>query len=149
MTYHHNHNYKYHIVNIVIIFIIIINIIIIISITIIINIINVCVNDINETCQASPGRFLSLSLTGHFSRFFIQSVTSEGKHKSSGGDSWRVYIRKGPTSLAPAVYDLNNGLYEVVFLPVKPGVYTANVWLDYTMCDGLREPPDGWFINGM
>ena len=46
------------------------------------------------------------------------------------------------------MYDLNNGLYEVSFLPLKPGVYAARVWLDYTLCDGLRDPPAGWFING-
>ena len=41
-----------------------------------------------------------LFLLGHFSRFFIQSVTSDGIYKNFGGDAWRVYIRQGPASLA-------------------------------------------------
>ena len=75
-------------------------------------------------------------------------MTSRGSSKTFGGDSWRVYIRKGPSSLAPVVFDLNNGLYEVLFLVLEPGSYTAQVWLDYTLCDGVREPPDDWFIKG-
>ena len=57
-------------------------------------------------------------------------------------------MREGPASLAPVVLDLNNGTYEVLFLPLEPGFYTAQVWLDYTLCDGLREPPADWFIHG-
>ena len=68
--------------------------------------------------------------------------------KNSGGDSWRVYIRQGPSSLAPVVFDLNNGLYEVLFLVVEEGSYNAQVWLDYTLCDGVREPPHDWFVKG-
>ncbi|KAL9979520.1 hypothetical protein ACROYT_G017195 [Oculina patagonica] len=85
---------------------------------------------------------------GEFSRFFIQSVTSYGLLKRFGGDSWRVYIRKGPASLAPMVIDHNNGTYEVVFLALEPGNYSAQVFLDYTLCDGFRDPPQDWFING-
>ena len=75
-------------------------------------------------------------------------MTEAGQAKTDGGDSWRVYIRQGPASLAPAVLDLQNGLYEVLFLAAVPGRYYAQVILDYTLCDGLREPPAGWFVNG-
>ena len=78
----------------------------------------------------------------------IQSVTRNGVLKTSGGDAWRVYIRQGPASLAPQVWDHNNGIYEVVFLVMEPGNYSAQITLDFTLCDGLREPPVDWFIIG-
>ena len=46
------------------------------------------------------------------------------------------------------VFDLKNGVYEVMFLVLEPGSYNAQVWLDYTLCDGVREPPHDWFIKG-
>ena len=39
------------------------------------------------------------------------------------GDAWRVYIRQGPASLSPQVWDHHNGMYEVVFLVMEPGDY--------------------------
>lgn len=75
-------------------------------------------------------------------------MTSNRKLKTIGGDSWRVYIRVGPSSIAPVVFDLNNGLYEVLFLVLEPGSYTAQIWLDYTLCDGFRDPPENWFRKG-
>ncbi|XP_048581427.1 uncharacterized protein LOC5522192 [Nematostella vectensis] len=85
---------------------------------------------------------------GHFSRLWIQSVDMDGRRKSFGGDSWRVCIRQGPASLAPLVFDHDNGLYEVLVLVPEPGTYSAEVFLDYTLCDGIREPPQHWFGNG-
>lgn len=93
--------------------------------------------------------FIIFSFTsGEFSRFFIQSVTSDGNLKRTGGDSWRVYIRQGPASLAPMVTDNDDGTHEVMFLALEPGNYSAQVFLDYTLCDGFRDPPEDWFIKG-
>ena len=69
--------------------------------------------------------------------------------KTFGGDAWRVYIRQGPSSLAPQVWDHGNGLYEVVFLAMEPGDYSAQITLDFTLCDGLRDPPVEWFVKGL
>ncbi|KAL9978836.1 hypothetical protein ACROYT_G016406 [Oculina patagonica] len=85
---------------------------------------------------------------GDFSRFYIQSVSSNGHLKRTGGDSWRVHIRQGPASLAPMVTDHNDGTYEVMFLAVEPGNYSAQVFLDFTLCDGFRDPPEDWYIKG-
>ena len=89
-----------------------------------------------------------LKPAGQFSRFFIQTVSSEGSLKTTGGDWWRVLIRSPVASLRPAVFDLDNGLYEVVFLIVEPGIYHVSITLDYTLCDGFRDPPENWFILG-
>ena len=75
-------------------------------------------------------------------------MTSDGNLKRTGGDSWRVYIRQGPASLVPMVTDNDDGTYEVMFLALEPGNYSAQVFLDYTLCDGFRDPPEDWFMRG-
>ena len=84
---------------------------------------------------------------GEFSKFFIQSRTIEGRAKRFGGDWWRVYL-EGPSSLSASVFDHNNGTYEALFLILEPGVYKVEITLDYSLCDGLRDPPRDWFIRG-
>ncbi|XP_068730423.1 uncharacterized protein [Montipora capricornis] len=84
---------------------------------------------------------------GEYSRFIIQSQTKFGKPNMQGGDSWRVMIR-GPSSISPAVIDHRNGTYEVLFLVMEAGVYSLNITLDFTLCDGFKDPPLDWFIVG-
>ena len=85
---------------------------------------------------------------GEYSRFFVQSRTHNAQKKTIGGDSWRVYL-DGPSYLAGTVFDHDNGVYEVLFLIMEPGVYKIEMILDYTLCGGLVDPPnDCWFING-
>lgn len=84
---------------------------------------------------------------GEYSRFSIQSQTKAGKLKTQGGDSWRVRIR-GPSSISAVVIDHGNGTYEVLFLVMEAGVYTLHITLDFTLCDGFRDPPSDWFIVG-
>jgi hypothetical protein len=89
----------------------------------------------------------AIKSAGEFSSFKIQTKTSDGKNKTIGGDSWRIILR-GLASLAPTVFDLGNGQYEVLFLVVDPGVYRVEIVLDYSLCDGYRDPPVDWFIKG-
>jgi hypothetical protein len=89
-----------------------------------------------------------LKPAGQFSRFFIQAVSSETSLKTTGGDWWRILIHSPVASLRPIVFDLGNGSYEVVFLIVEPGIYHVDITLDYTLCDGFRDPPKDWFILG-
>lgn len=84
---------------------------------------------------------------GQFSRFEIQSVTQDNLDKTVGGDSWRVHIR-GPSSMYPTVVDHANGKYEVIFLVLEPGNYSIEVILEYSLCDGYKDPPRDWFIKG-
>lgn len=84
---------------------------------------------------------------GQFSKLQIQTQTSDGVPKSVGGDSWRVFI-SGPTGLAPTVIDLGKGLYEILFLILVPGNYCLSAVLDHSLCDGMKDPPDYWFISG-
>jgi len=84
---------------------------------------------------------------GEFSKIFIQSKTSNNRTKLIGGDSWRVYLR-GPSNVAATVFDHQNGTYEAVFLLMEPGVYHLMIYLDYSLCDGFKDPPRDWFIKG-
>ena len=91
--------------------------------------------------------FKDIRPAGEFSKIFIQSKTSDNRTKLIGGDTWRVYVR-GPTSIAATVFDHNNGTYEALFLITEPGVYQLKIYLDYSLCDGFKDPPRDWFIIG-
>ncbi|XP_031567322.1 uncharacterized protein LOC116302232 [Actinia tenebrosa] len=91
--------------------------------------------------------FWELNPSGRFSRFVIQSRTKAKIPQKSGGDSWLVRI-KGEAYISATVIDHDNGTYEVLFLPMEPGDYQAQIRLDYSLCDGYRDPPPDWFIIG-
>ena len=84
---------------------------------------------------------------GEFSRFFIQSKTTSNHTKKIGGDSWRIHIR-GTSSVSATVFDHNNGSYEVLFLLMEAGFYQIEISLDYTLCDGFKDPPVDWYKKG-
>ncbi|XP_068690726.1 uncharacterized protein [Montipora foliosa] len=84
---------------------------------------------------------------GEFSRITLQSLTAYGDPKAVGGDYWRVFI-SGPTGFAPTVFDNGNGFYEILFLVLHPGNYCVSAVLDHSMCEGMKDPPDYWFISG-
>ena len=84
---------------------------------------------------------------GEFSRFVIQTVSTSNLLKTIGGDTWRIGIQ-GPASLAPTVLDYDNGTYEVLFLIIEDGDYEAKIFLDYSLCNGFKDPPPNWFRKG-
>ncbi|XP_067031126.1 uncharacterized protein [Acropora muricata] len=90
---------------------------------------------------------LDIRPAGFFSKIYIQSVSLRSENKTIGGDAWRVNIR-GPVNMAATVFDMNNGVYEAVFLPQEPGKYWAEIILDYSLCEALKDPPLDWFIRG-
>ncbi|XP_068683601.1 uncharacterized protein [Montipora foliosa] len=81
---------------------------------------------------------------GDFSLVNIQSVTVLNHTKTFGGDAWRMRVN-GPSNLVASVYDLQNGTYQAVFLPMEPGNYSLQIMLDYTLCHALKNPPPDWF----
>ena len=92
-------------------------------------------------------KFMDIKPSGFFSKIVIQSVSIARRNKTCGGDSWRVNIR-GPSNMAATVYDKNDGSYQAVFLVMEPGTYRAEIVLDYTACNGYRDPPRDWFRRG-
>eukprot|EP00794_Sanderia_malayensis_P010106 gene10106-11141_t len=83
---------------------------------------------------------------GEHSKFTIATFNSLGEEKAIGGDSIRVTFR-GMTTVAANVFDMSNGKYDVIALLMHPGKYDVDVRLDYTMCQGLIDPPMEWFVN--
>ena len=91
--------------------------------------------------------FQDIRPAGEYSKIFIQSKATDNRAKVIGGDTWRVNLR-GPSSIAATVFDHNNGTYEALFLIMEPGIYQLLIHLDYSLCDGFRDPPPDWFIKG-
>ncbi|XP_032231351.2 uncharacterized protein LOC5507023 [Nematostella vectensis] len=92
-------------------------------------------------------RSVDISPAGFYSKLFLQSVTSDGVVKSTGGDFWRIDVR-GEASVAADVYDKGDGTYEAVFLLPLAGEYQIYITLDYTDCKGIKDPPADWFKRG-
>lgn len=84
---------------------------------------------------------------GEYSRVYITTKSRKGSMKTEGGDHWRVKIN-GTASLNAHVADYGNGTYGVTFLCMDQGVYFVHIYLDYSLCNGLRDPPSGWFRKG-
>lgn len=102
-------------------------------------------NSTLRTCNRDPSKATDINnsyLTwqfirpaGHFSHLFITTNNASGCAKSIGGDYWKVTLR-GPSVLTASVFDLRNGSYEAVFLPVKAGRYKVDIILVYShMCE--------------
>ena len=91
--------------------------------------------------------YMDIQSSGQFSRIFIQTRTASGQDKIIGGDFWRVLFT-GPASVSATVVDHQNGTYEAMALLVEPGNYSIRAYLDYSLCDGLRDPPENWFRLG-
>jgi hypothetical protein len=90
---------------------------------------------------------LDIQPAGQYSTIKIDSYSRKNTKKRVGGDSWRIHVQ-GPASVPVVVTDSSNGTYEASFLLITPGVYKVTIYLDYTLCDGYKDPPEGWFIKG-
>ncbi|KAK2561129.1 hypothetical protein P5673_016270 [Acropora cervicornis] len=100
-----------------------------------------------SSARTSQVVYTDIRPAGEFSKIFIQSKTADNRTKLIGGDSWRVHLH-GPSSLGATVFDHENGTYEILFLIMEPGNYQVIIYLDFSLCDGLKEPPADWFIKG-
>ena len=90
---------------------------------------------------------IDLKPAGEVSKIFITTKTRQGFMKTIGGDSWRVKIN-GTATVSANVFDYGNGTYEIAFWCYDFGVYFVSIYLDYSLCNGLRDPPKDWFIRG-
>lgn len=100
-----------------------------------------------SSARTSYVSWMDIQPSQQYSRIFIQTRTSGGQQKNIGGDFWRVFF-KGPANVSATVFDHRNGTYEAIALLVEPGNYNVRAYLDYSLCDGLRDPPKDWFRLG-
>ena len=99
------------------------------------------------SAKTSYIRHVDIQPSGYFSRISIQTRTASGQDKTIGGDFWRVFLI-GPANVAATVFDHQNGTYEAIALLVETGTYNVRAYVDYSLCDGLRDPPEDWFRVG-
>lgn len=108
-------------------------------------------NDRQQSQNRSSARDIAIKdyrINPHgYGLFILQTRTIGGRNKAIGGDYWRAYLT-GAASQNGYVHDLNNGMYEIWFSKLKPGRYKLHLVLEYSLCDGLRDPPLGWFERG-
>ena len=90
---------------------------------------------------------MDIRKAGEFSTIWFRSRTEDSKEKSIGGDFWRV-VFTGPASVAATVFDHENGSYEAIALLMEPGEYNVQIMLEYTLCEGMWDPPGHWFRAG-
>ena len=100
-----------------------------------------------SSARTSYVSYMDIQPSGQFSRIFIHTRTASGQDKTIGGDFWRVFLI-GPSNVAATIFDHQNGTYEAIALLMEPGNYSVRAYLDYTLCDGLRNPPEDWFRIG-
>ena len=45
-------------------------------------------------------------------------------------------------------YLMNHPLFSFKFLTMISGPHRLKISLEYTLCDGIKEPPPDWFVRG-
>ncbi|XP_057301004.1 uncharacterized protein LOC130635633 [Hydractinia symbiolongicarpus] len=72
---------------------------------------------------------------------------ANGERKHVGGDFWWMRI-SGNISMYSYITDNADGTYETQFQLPEPGRYEIELTLEFSQCDGLRDPPVWWFRDG-
>ena len=80
----------------------------------------------------------------------VHIVTKDSlkRKKSIGGDFWWVTVI-GSISFHIDIIDNMDGTYVGQFEVMEYGNYTMHVVLEYSLCDGIRDPPTWWFKKGL
>jgi len=99
--------------------------------------------DLDKTYVSS----MEINPAGEYSSVTLQTQFVNGTLKHCGGDYWRVFVR-GSSAVPVLKTDLGNGTYIFKFLPMHAGNYLIKISLEYTLCDGVKQPPPDWFIRG-
>ena len=89
----------------------------------------------------------NINVDGLMSSIVIQTYTGDGQKKTFGGDSWRGVLT-GTNDQMVFVNDNMDGTYTIQFRIHENGRYKLEMVLEQSVCDGLRDPPPGWFEHG-
>ncbi|XP_057316371.1 uncharacterized protein LOC130657406 [Hydractinia symbiolongicarpus] len=106
------------------------------------------VKDKSKRTNVSLSEF-SLTFNGLSGRaeIVINTYDSNGEKKQAGGDSWMIRVN-GAASMYVQMRDNNDGSYHTYFELPEVGTYKVVAILEFSLCDGLRDPPPWWFTNG-
>lgn len=89
----------------------------------------------------------NIKIDGSVSSIVIQTYDMDGGKKFIGGDSWRAILTGTRVQMA-IVQDNMDGTYEVLFRIYEDGQYHLEMLIEHSMCDGIKDPPLGWFEKG-
>ena len=87
---------------------------------------------------------------GMLNMLYIKTYTLDNKVKTRGGDYFRSFLIEGSKNFKVNInlFDLNNGEYSGVFQIPQPGNYELQITLEYSVCEGMTDPPSNWFTKG-
>ncbi|XP_065666023.1 uncharacterized protein LOC101240934 [Hydra vulgaris] len=100
----------------------------------------------SSSSQLSRVGQVTIRPAGEHTLIRIDTYTKYGVLKSFGGDSFRVSFY-GADVVSAAVFDLKNGSYEALALLLTPGEYRVDIFLEYTQCNGFKDPPTDWYLK--
>ena len=81
------------------------------------------------------GRNLNRAVAGEGSQFSIQAYDVAGNIRILGGDSFEAVL-KGPVIIPATVLDLDDGTYQVEYIPTYSAIYELHVTLGGHPCQG-------------
>ena len=90
-----------------------------------------------------------IPLNGSLGRIELASFDKNLRQKTRGGDHWKARLQNKTFSLPVRFEDQQNGKYVGYFIIPSPGRYSLNIVLEHSLCEGLTNQPDGWFLKGM
>ena len=81
---------------------------------------------------------------------YIKTYTLDNNVKTLGGDYFRSFLIEKSKNIKVNInlFDFNNGEYSGVFQIPKPGNYELQITLEYSVCEGMTDPPSNWFTKG-
>ena len=85
-----------------------------------------------STCS---GKNLLRAIAGEGSQFKIQAYDVAGNIRILGGDLFETVLQ-GPATIRATVLDLDDGTYQVEYIPTHSGVYELHVTLGALHCQG-------------
>ena len=82
----------------------------------------------------------------------IKTVDMRGFKKAKGGDWWRATVigenQQKSLRWSVRINDQNDGSYVGVF-PIRfSGKFRLEIYLEYSLCEGILDPPFDWFSKG-
>ena len=80
----------------------------------------------------------------------VITYTVDNKKKMIGGDYFRTFLvgKSKKFKMNVNLFDFNNGEYSGVFYVPEPGNYELHIILEYSVCEGMTDPPKNWFRKG-
>lgn len=91
---------------------------------------------------------LIIKPVGYPSSLTIHTRDTLGREKSYGGDSWLITLDGKDYRYWFHLADRRNGSYDGAFVIKQAGRFSLAVYLEFTLCDGLRDPPPYWYREG-